>query len=94
MWRADLRCDATDGPGSGGFLLERSGRMNLGGLKSMPRAGFEPAACALGERRSILLSYRGRSPDYHPRVGPSAPPCVRSCPLASTRNRQSRADLA
>lgn len=33
----------------------------------MPEAGFEPTAFPLGEGRSILLSYSGRSREY-PRI--------------------------
>ena len=39
---------------------ERSLALSLLGTE-VPRAGFEPAASALGERRSFQLSYRGRS---------------------------------
>ena len=68
----------------------------------VPRAGFEPAASALGERRSFQLSYRGQRPELSltglgmgwAEVGLKVSPYVLSCPLVSPRKWLSRANLA
>ena len=48
------------------YPCSRRKRSRASVSRRVPRAGFEPAASALGERRSFRLSYRGNDPIIAP----------------------------